>query len=91
MLAGKSRLGRARSVIVASIALAFGLADVGQSIAGCGAYCEARQTRTLCHDAANAQSLKAREREAEFEKCKADPTGYLQLEELADDLGMHLE
>jgi hypothetical protein len=91
MLTGKSRLGWARSVIIASIALAFGLADVRQSIAGCGGYCEARQTLTLCHDAAKTQRLKAREREAEFEKCKADPAGYLQLEELADDLEMHLE
>ena len=81
----------AHSIIVASIALAFSLAEAQQSFAGCGGYCEARQARATCHDAVTAQGLRARQRDAEFEICKADPVGYLQLEELADDLGMNLK
>jgi hypothetical protein len=63
-------------VMVATIALAFGLGDVAQSIAGCGGYCEARQLRAICHHAVASQGLKARERDAEFEKCKANPLSY---------------
>ena len=74
-----------RVVIVASIALAFGLADARQSFAGCGGYCEARQARAICHHAVKAQGLRAQAREAEFEKCKADPTSYLLLDQLTDD------
>ena len=81
----------ARSVIVASIALAFGLADARQSFAGCGGYCEARQARAICHEAVKAQGLRAQAREAEFEKCKADPGSYLSLEELTDDASADLE
>ena len=81
----------ARSVAVASIALAFGLADERQSFAGCGGYCEARQARAVCHDAVKAQGLRAQAREAEFEKCKADPASYLQLDELTDDAEMSVE
>ena len=91
MTGENSRTPAARSIIVASVALAFALADMGRSFAGCGGYCEARQARAICHDAVTAQGLQARERDAEFERCKADPAGYLQLEELADDLGMNLE
>ena len=71
-----------RLVIFASIALAFGLAE--QSFAACGGYCQARQTLANCHRAIKRQDLKANEREAEFEQCKADPASYLQLEELAE-------
>jgi hypothetical protein len=86
LVMGKSsRMLVARSMLVASIALAFGLSDVRQSFAGCGGYCEAQQARAMCHQAVRVQVLKAREREAEFEKCKADPSSYLQLEELTDD------
>ncbi len=77
--------GRApASVIVFSIALAFGLADVRPSLAGCGGYCAARQARMICHHALEAQGLQARARDAEFEKCKADPASYLQLGEIMD-------
>jgi hypothetical protein len=62
--------------MVASIALAFGLGDVAQSIAGCGGYCEARQLRAICHHAVAAHGLKAHERDVEFEKCKANPLSY---------------
>jgi hypothetical protein len=72
-----SRGWAARIVIVASIALAFGLGDVAQSIAGCGGYCEARQVRAICHHAVWSRDLKAHERDAEFEKCKANPLTYL--------------
>ena len=65
--------GATHSVIVASIALAFGLADAQQSFAGCGGYCEAQQARAICHQAVKDQELKAHERDAEFERCKADP------------------
>jgi hypothetical protein len=89
---GKSSRGwAAHSVIVVSIALAFGLADARQSFAGCGGYCEARQARAICHDAITAQGLRAQAREAEFEKCKADPASYLKLDELTDDAEMIVE
>jgi hypothetical protein len=71
-----SRRWAPKIVMVASIALAFGLGDVAQSIAGCGGYCEARQVRAICHHAVAARNLKAHERDAEFEKCKADPLRY---------------
>jgi hypothetical protein len=71
-----SRRWPPRIVIVASIALAFGLGDVAQSIAGCGGYCEARQLRAICHHAVASQGLKARARDVEFEKCKANPLSY---------------
>ena len=74
----------APSVIIALVALAFGLADVRQSFAGCGGYCEAQRARATCHHAVEAQGLQARARDAEFEKCKADPASYLQLEEITD-------
>lgn len=82
-----SKLGWAPQILlVSTIALALGLADMHSSVAGCGGYCAARHVRALCHKATVIQGLKGRERDAEFEKCKADPTTYLQLHELADDL-----
>jgi hypothetical protein len=82
-LSKKSRNGWVpRLVILASIAVAFGLADMRQCFAACGGYCQARQTLASCHRAIKGQVLKANEREAEFEQCKADPASYLQLEEL---------
>jgi hypothetical protein len=66
-----------KTVILASVALAFMLTDVQQSFAGCGGYCEARQARAICHRAIARQHLKAHERDAEFEKCKGDPLNYL--------------
>jgi hypothetical protein len=78
-------------VIIASIALTFGLADVRRSFAGCGGYCEARQARAICHHAVVAQELKAQAREAEFEKCKADPASYLRLDRMADDAEISVE
>jgi hypothetical protein len=39
----------------------------------------------MCHQAIQVQGLKAHERVVEFEKCKADPMNYLQIEELTDD------
>lgn len=74
-----------RTIIVSSMALASGLADVHSSIAGCGGYCEARQVRAMCHQAIKVQGLQAHERNVEFDKCKADPMNYLQFEELTDD------
>jgi hypothetical protein len=68
-----------RTIVVSSMALASGLADVHSSIAGCGAYCEARQVRAMCHQAIKDQHLKAHERDVEFEKCKADPMNYLHI------------
>ena len=81
----------ARSVVVASIALVFGLVGARQSFAGCGGYCEARQARAICHHALKAQGLRAQAREAEFEKCKADPASYLQLDQFTDDAEMSVE
>jgi hypothetical protein len=91
MIAKSSRGWQARSVVVASIALVFGLADARQSFAGCGGYFEAREARALCHHAVRVQGLEAKERDAAFDKCKADPADYLQLEELADDADLNLE
>jgi hypothetical protein len=91
VIPGSSKALAAHLAMVAGIALAFGLADMRQSFAGCGGYCDARQARAMCHQAVKVQGLKAREREAEFEKCKADPASYLQLEELTDDADMSLE
>lgn len=76
-MTGKGSGQAPKLVVLASIALAFGLTDVRQSFAGCGGYCEARQARAICHRAIAAQDLKAHERDAEFEKCKADPLSYL--------------
>jgi len=80
-----SRMFAARLAVVAPIALALALADMGQSLAGCGGYCEAQQARAICHQAVKAQDLEARAREAEFDRCKADPASYLQLEQITDD------
>jgi hypothetical protein len=89
---GKStRRWAAHSIIVASIALTFGLVDARQSFAGCGGYCEARQARAICHFAVKDRGLKAHERDSEFERCKADPASYLQLERVTNDSEMNLE
>jgi hypothetical protein len=79
-----------KTVIVVSITLVFGLSDVRQSFAACGGYCEARQVRAICHRAVAIQGLKARERDAEFEKCKANRMTYLSIEEVTDleDIGL---
>jgi hypothetical protein len=61
--------------MVASIA--FLLSGMGQSSAECGGYCEARQILTICHHAVRKKGLEAPARDAEFEKCKADPLSYL--------------
>jgi hypothetical protein len=87
----RGRAARANAVIVASMALAFGLIGMGQSFAGCGGYCQARQALALCHHAVKAQGVQIRERDAEFEKCAADPARYLQLEELADEAELSRE
>jgi len=79
------------SVVVASIALAFGLVGARQSFAGCGGYCEARQARAICHDAVKAQGLQRQARDAEFEKCNADPASYLQLDQFRDDAETSVE
>jgi hypothetical protein len=91
MIAKSSRGWAARSAIIVSIALAFGCADMRPSFAGCGGYFEAQEARALCHHAVRVEGLEAQERDAEFDKCKADPTDYLQLEELADDVDLNLE
>ena len=64
-------------VTVASIALTFLLSSVAQSSAECGGYCEARQTPPIIDHALRTQDLKAPMRDAEFEKCKANPLSYL--------------
>ena len=89
----KSSGGRARkTIIAASIALAFGLASAPRSFAGCGGYCEAPAgVGEICHHAVKVPGLKGHNREAEFQKCKEDPAGYLQLEELTDDAEMNVE
>jgi hypothetical protein len=89
---GKSSRGlAAHSVIVASVALAFGLAAAPRSFAGSGGYCEAQQARTICHRAVKAQGLQARQRDVEFDKCKADPASYMQPYRLSDDGEMTFE
>ena len=81
----------AHFVVVAAIALVFELVGARQSFAGCGGYCEARQARAICHDAVKAQGLQRQERDVEFEKCKADPASYLQLDQFTDDAQMSVE
>jgi hypothetical protein len=82
----RSKTGWTANILfVSTIALVVGLADVHTSVADCGGYCVARQVRVLCHQATVIKRLNGRERDVEFEKCKADPTTYLQLEEFADD------
>jgi hypothetical protein len=89
---GKSSRGlAAHTVIVASFALAFELAAAPQAFAGCGGYCEAQQTRTICHHAVKSQGLQARQRDVEFDKCKADPASYMQPYRLSDDGEMTFE
>jgi hypothetical protein len=66
-----------KAAAVALIAFTTGSGVVAQTLAACGGYCEARQTRAICHRALARQDLKAHERDAEFEKCKANPLGYL--------------
>jgi len=51
----------------------------------------ARQARAICHDAVKAQGLQRQERDVEFEKCKADPASYLQLDQFTDDAEMSVE
>jgi hypothetical protein len=38
-----------------------------------------------------AQGLQRQARDAEFEKCKADPASYLQLDQFTDDAEMSVE
>jgi len=91
-VANDNRQGRtARLVIVASIALTFGLAASTQSFAGCGGYCEAQNARAICHDAVRAQGLKAQQRDLEFDKCKADPASYAQPDQLTNDAQVRAE
>jgi hypothetical protein len=86
-----TRRWAAHSLIVVSVALAFALADARQSFAGCGGYCQARQARATCHGAIKVQGLEAKARDAEFERCKADPARYLQLDRLTDEAGLTRE
>ena len=64
-------------LIVASIAFTFALSGVAQSFAGCGGYCEARRTLTICHRAITTHGLEAHNRDVEFERCKSNPLIYL--------------
>lgn len=91
MIRKDSRGRVAHSIVVASIALVFGLVGARQSFAGCGGYCEARQARAICHHAVKAQGLQRQERDVEFERCKADPASYLQLDQFTDDAEMSAE
>jgi hypothetical protein len=91
VIAGSAKQLAARLVVFAAIALVFGLSDTRRSFAGCGGYCYARQARAICHRAVKVQDLEAEGREAEFERCKADPARYLQLQELTDDASVDFE
>jgi len=91
VIIGSSKGRAARLVLVAGIALAFGLADAPQSFPGCGGYCEAQQARETCHQAVTAEGLEVRKREAAFERCKADPASYLELQEFTDDTATRVE
>jgi hypothetical protein len=74
---------RAKPLIIAALAAIVGFAGVGSSFAACGAYCEARQTRAVCHQAVTARGLAGSQRDAEFEQCKRSPTDYLLIEGFA--------
>jgi hypothetical protein len=72
------------------LAVGMGSAEAQPSFAGCGAYCEARQVRAICHHAIKIAGLEGPQRDAEFDKCKKDPIAYLQLEEFTDDYTYNL-
>jgi hypothetical protein len=65
-----------KTVVLASVALGFGLAALQPSFAGCEARCKAAQAAGICNAAMNQKGLKGEQRKAEFEKCKMDPYGY---------------
>jgi hypothetical protein len=75
------------AVMVASTAFGIGLLGTTPSSADdCGLYCKARQVRIICHDAVKLKGFRGHVRDVEFEKCKADPTAYKQLQEVKDDI-----
>ena len=45
----------------------------------------------MCHQAVKAQDLQARQRDGEFDKCKADPASYVQPYRLSDDAKMTVD
>jgi hypothetical protein len=83
----KIDLSRAFSAaIVGSLALSIGLFELQSSFAGpCGGYCKARQVRAICHDVVSSRGLTGYQRNAEFDKCKLDPTTHRRIEEVVDD------
>jgi hypothetical protein len=82
---GKGASGLAARATGMLLAVGIGSVDVQPSFAGCGAYCEARQVRAICHHAIKIAGLKGPQRDAEFDKCKKDPLAYLQLEDFTED------
>jgi hypothetical protein len=72
--------------LVASTAFGIGLLRTTPSFADdCGLYCKARQVRIICHEAVKLKGFRGPVRDVEFEKCKADPTAYKQLQEVKGD------
>ena len=84
----KRRFGLSNeTVIVMFLSVGIGLADTQSSYAdGCGAYCQARQVRAICHDAVKKKGLKGQQREVEFQKCMLEAVNYKQIERLTDDI-----
>jgi hypothetical protein len=80
------------ATIVVSAAFGIGLLGMTPSFADdCGSYCKARQVRAICHDAVKLKGFRGPRRDVEFEKCKADPTTYMQLQEVKDDTNSVLD
>ena len=75
-----------RAVIAMSLLIGVGFTVPEPSYAGgCGTYCQAKEARAICHDIVKAKGLRSHQRDAEFEKCRADVMKSKQIEQLADD------
>ena len=76
---------------VIAMSLSIGVIGVGFTVpqssyaSGCGTYCQAKEARAICHDIVKAKGLRSHQRDAEFEKCRADVMKSKQIEQLADD------
>ena len=92
MVSNKRPSSAGLAVTVVSTAFGIGLLGTTRSSADdCGLYCKARQVRVICHDAVKLKGFRGHVRDVEFEKCKADPTAYKQLQEVKGDTKRFLD
>jgi len=64
------------SAVMIGIAVGVGLLSVQPASAGCEARCKAAKAAGMCKTAMDQKGLKGPQRQAEFEKCRADPYNY---------------